>query len=316
MNGFRRHLSYSNVVATLALVFAMGGSAVAAKHYLITSTSQISPKVLKALRGTSGAEGAPGKDGTSGKDGPAGAAGATGKEGPTGKEGAQGKEGPAGKEGTSGGTSVLSAAEQKALQALLPYVKYVASGVDGKPTIQFSGANVQIVNGEGASTKVNGSGNLILGYDETPGPQTGSHNLMLGTGQSYTSYGSVLGGQKNTASGASSVVFGFEDNASGELSSVLGGGKNTASFKEASVTGGYRNEATGENDSVTGGYANKALGVYTSVTGGEKNEASGEYSSVSGGKANKAQAKYSAILGTKEKTLAAITEFGVWPEAP
>jgi hypothetical protein len=35
----RRHLSYANVVATMALVFAMSGSALAAKHYLITSTS-------------------------------------------------------------------------------------------------------------------------------------------------------------------------------------------------------------------------------------------------------------------------------------
>jgi hypothetical protein len=32
MNKIQRHLSYANVVATLALVFAMGGSAMAAKH--------------------------------------------------------------------------------------------------------------------------------------------------------------------------------------------------------------------------------------------------------------------------------------------
>jgi hypothetical protein len=30
----RRHLSYANVVATLALVFAMTGGAFAASHYL------------------------------------------------------------------------------------------------------------------------------------------------------------------------------------------------------------------------------------------------------------------------------------------
>jgi hypothetical protein len=47
----RKHLSYANVVATIALVFAMSGSALAAKHYLITSTNQISPKVLKKLAG-------------------------------------------------------------------------------------------------------------------------------------------------------------------------------------------------------------------------------------------------------------------------
>ena len=86
----RRHLSYANVVATMALVFAMGGTAVAAKHYLISSTSQISPQVLKALEV---------KIASRVKPGSAGAEGAPGKEGPAGKEG---KEGAAGKEGTDG----------------------------------------------------------------------------------------------------------------------------------------------------------------------------------------------------------------------
>ena len=52
----RRRLSYANVTATLALVFAMSGGALAANHYLINSTKQISPKVLKKLTGKPGAE--------------------------------------------------------------------------------------------------------------------------------------------------------------------------------------------------------------------------------------------------------------------
>jgi hypothetical protein len=32
MNAHRRHLNYANVVATLALVFAMSGGALAASH--------------------------------------------------------------------------------------------------------------------------------------------------------------------------------------------------------------------------------------------------------------------------------------------
>ena len=39
--------------------------------------------------------------------------------------------------------------EQHTLLSILSHVKYVESGVGGKPTIQFSGVNVQIVNGEG-----------------------------------------------------------------------------------------------------------------------------------------------------------------------
>jgi hypothetical protein len=47
--GFARHLSYANVVSTLALLFAMTGGALAASHYVITSTKQIKPSVLEKL---------------------------------------------------------------------------------------------------------------------------------------------------------------------------------------------------------------------------------------------------------------------------
>src|SRR5450759_4337074 len=73
----RRHLSYSNVVATTALVFAMGGSAIAARHYLINSTRQINPKVLRVLKGNRGPTGPAGTAGT------AGTRGATGPAGPS-----------------------------------------------------------------------------------------------------------------------------------------------------------------------------------------------------------------------------------------
>ena len=74
----RKRVTYANVVATLALVFTMSGGAFAATHYLVNSTKQINPKVLKTLKGN------------------------TGKQGPAGKEGAPGKEGVAGKEGAPG----------------------------------------------------------------------------------------------------------------------------------------------------------------------------------------------------------------------
>jgi hypothetical protein len=91
MKPIRNHLSYANVVATLALVFAMSGGALAAGHYMINSTKQINPKVLKRLKGAAGAKGATGPQGTAGKVGPAGSTGATGLEG---KEGTQGPAGP------------------------------------------------------------------------------------------------------------------------------------------------------------------------------------------------------------------------------
>ncbi len=94
-------MTYANVAATLALVFAMGGSAVAASHYLITSTKQISPKVLKELRAAAkpGAPGAPGASGASGASGPNGLNGAPGTNGQAGGKGEPGKEGPQGNAG-------------------------------------------------------------------------------------------------------------------------------------------------------------------------------------------------------------------------
>ncbi len=95
----RGRLTYANVAATLALVFAMSGGAVAASHYLINSTKQINPKVVKKLRGAPGAQGA------------AGARGATGSAGAPGKEGLPGKEG---QPGASASASIATAFAQVA----------------------------------------------------------------------------------------------------------------------------------------------------------------------------------------------------------
>ncbi len=59
----------------------------AARHYLITSTSQIKPSVLKALQGAAGSVG---------PTGPAGSTGSVGPQGPAGTVGPVGPQGPAG----------------------------------------------------------------------------------------------------------------------------------------------------------------------------------------------------------------------------
>jgi hypothetical protein len=83
----KRSLSYANITATLALVFSMSGGALAASHYLINSTNQINPKVLKKLKGGTGKAGANGAPGAAGVTGATGATGGTGKEGPPGAAG-------------------------------------------------------------------------------------------------------------------------------------------------------------------------------------------------------------------------------------
>jgi hypothetical protein len=119
LSTIKRRISYANVVATLALVFAMSGGALAATHYLINSTKQINPRVLKQLRGKSG------RNGTNGATGPAGAQGPPGNPGPPGTTGKEGPQGPGATEtvmnlpastsptfskvGTVGGTFTLEA---------------------------------------------------------------------------------------------------------------------------------------------------------------------------------------------------------------
>jgi hypothetical protein len=76
-----RRLTYANVAATIALLFSLSGGAIAATHYLITSTKQISPKVLTALRGATGPRGLPGPTGNPGAPGLPGAPGAPGPQG-------------------------------------------------------------------------------------------------------------------------------------------------------------------------------------------------------------------------------------------
>ncbi|MCK5232418.1 MAG: hypothetical protein KAR13_19250, partial [Desulfobulbaceae bacterium] len=85
--------------------------------------------------------------------------------------------------------------------------------------ITFSGVNLHIVNGTGTTDgTVNSLGNLIVGYNETRGTsddRTGSHNIVVGEKQNYSSYGGLVAGWHNTISGA--------------YSSVSGGNYNTAS---------------------------------------------------------------------------------------
>lgn len=81
MHRITRRFSPSMAVALLALFFAFGGGAYAAKHYLITSTKQIKPSVLKQLRGAVGKTGATGPAGPQGPQGVAGTPGAPGAPG-------------------------------------------------------------------------------------------------------------------------------------------------------------------------------------------------------------------------------------------
>jgi hypothetical protein len=83
-------------IAVVALVFSLSGVGLAASKYVISSTSQIKPSVLKSLRGARGAPGVSGSVGATGAIGP------TGPIGPTGAAGANGAPGATGAPGANG----------------------------------------------------------------------------------------------------------------------------------------------------------------------------------------------------------------------
>ena len=113
----RLRVSPATVIATLALVFAMTGGAYAAKKYLITSTKQISPSVLKSLQGKAGPAGS---NGAPGAQGPAGPAGAAGAQGPTGAAGVKGETGAPGAKGTTGSQGATGAKGTTGFTETLP----------------------------------------------------------------------------------------------------------------------------------------------------------------------------------------------------
>jgi hypothetical protein len=196
-------------------------------------------------------------------------------------------------------------------------------------TLQLRGINLQVVSGAGATdAPVNGRGNLIVGYNEASGQaRTGSHNVIVGPGHEYTSYGgvvagahnrivgeyaSVTGGRESVASGShAAIAGGLRNEASGDYAVVAGGGDNLASGTGATVSGGQQHVASGTVSSIAGGFANAANEFASTATGGACNDAGGGgaapcspapctvgcYSTVAGGVRNQASGLYSTVGG-------------------
>jgi len=239
-------------------------------------------------------------------------------------------------------------------------------------TLVFSGVNLQIVSGSGSTSgevgvtcvvnadcpstiaptqswcefddgavqgncvSTNGSGNLIVGYNEDSGGganKVGSHNLVVGPDHTYSKYGGLVAGSANALSAVHSSVTGGSGNAAtGRYSSIAAGHNNIALASHAAVTGGESNWATGAYSAVSGGRQNIAGGApvclggpngglpctydqdcgvdpstgftgvcgggaYSSVCAGKSGTASGDYSSVAGGQSNEARAEYGSVTG-------------------
>jgi len=75
------------------------------------------------------------------------------------------------------------------LQNLLEGVTRGIDGDTGEDTLKFADMNLQIVNGLGSTDTANGTGNLIIGYNELQtqwNPTDGSHMLVIDPANEYT----------------------------------------------------------------------------------------------------------------------------------
>lgn len=101
--------------------------------------------------------------------------------------------------------------------------------------ITISGANLNIVNGMGNTETTNSLGNLVIGYNESRGPEepdirTGSHMLVIGRWNDFSSFAGIVTGSYNeTSARYASIIGGFRSIASGNWSTVTGGAENIAS---------------------------------------------------------------------------------------
>jgi hypothetical protein len=220
-----------------------------------------------------------------------------------------------------GGTAQEQSAYERALVRRLAALEYKLQYITGGANeVVITGANLRIVNGLGETDTTNGLGNLIVGYNELrqlppsscppenqnlcKDTRTGSHNVVVGDGLNFSSFGGLVIGQFNEISGEFASVSGGADNtASGNYSSVSGGQRNTASGFAASVSGGHFNTASGFESSVSGGQSNTASGGgFSSVSGGVGNTASGGFASVSGGRVNTASGDFASVSGGLQRT--------------
>lgn len=178
----------------------------------------------------------------------------------------------------------LSVIEKNPVLDLGSYI--LVSKDERGPLVRLSGVNVQIVNGDEKEEtgSINGLGNLIIGYDEANPANTlafqhcsigqfdnqdsciagdgvwsnslksGSHNLVLGSENSYSSFGGLVGGHRNFITGDyASVLSGYGNVAGGESSGVLGGTINDAHGVQSVIAGGSHNKVDQLNSSIGGG---------------------------------------------------------------
>lgn len=201
----RANASPAMVLACIAVVLAMAGSAFAARS-LITgadikdgsiSRADLSRSVVKSLKGKRGPAGPAGRDGSEGPQGsagpagPQGAAGARGATGAPGPQGEQGEQGPPGSDGAPGQVVVDARSAGPAnAGAALPLSSDGPTGGDG---VDVSDGGSMLMAGQQYKVDVfvsfvstsdpgteYGVGRLFLGATPLDGNSTGTGAVSIG----------------------------------------------------------------------------------------------------------------------------------------
>jgi hypothetical protein len=174
------------------------------------------------------------------------------------------------------------------LQALTP-VPY-AQALPGLHTVQ-NDVSPNVVGGyPWNSVNVNAVGGAIGG-----GGRSTNMNSVT------DDYGTVSGGQGNTAGQEAAVGGGVDNTANGWQAAIGGGGGNSAAGTQAAIAGGGGNVAAGQWAAIGGGDVNYANATASTVVGGEGNTADGLYATVGGGRSNYAGGDYSFAAGRRAK---------------
>jgi hypothetical protein len=206
-------------------------------------------------------------------------------------------------------------------------------------TVRLTGVNFQVVNGLNRTETVNGAGNILVGYDEPHtfastkplcsaaraltgalldteadclaagevfGTQhkSGSHNLVLGTQNGYSSFAGIVAGRLNYSNEMyASVLGGVDNRASGRFSAIVTAQGSATRGNSAAILGGIGNQANGSHAAVAGGVGNVANGAQSLVVGGERNEAPGEKAVVLGGFRNVVSGRQATLAGGRVNTV-------------
>jgi len=241
-------------------------------------------------------------------------------------------------------SAALTTLSGNSVLALDGYV-YLDDSVPQREKVVMEGVNLQVINGLGSTNSYNARGNIIIGYDESQAAheafcslgqytteldcvnnaeiwdtslKIGSHNLVMGEGNSYTVAGGIVSGLRNVINGFSANAVGGRENISSgysgttvggfrnkmadgaDYSVIAGGAGNFSDQIDSFMAGGAQNQIIGggvgaaaiggrfnilsaSSTVIAGGENNLASSLSAVVTGGNGNIASGERSSVSGG---------------------------------